>query len=582
VQQPVDAPALLGIERLLDRMPLAPRRRARARTALLMERVKLARFRGCWLLRLPTGSTLRTESKEIRLRSNLLRLTTAHFLQYGLFLLSWWLLGRGVLNGTIDRGWLLGWTLLLLSLIPLRLFASWTQGVTSTTVGAWLRRRLLRGALGIDREHLRQQGIGQHFGLVVESAAIESLAWSGGISAVFSLVELVLAMAVLWTGASVLPGVLLALSGAVLVVLGLQYLRERRLWTKDRVALTDQLLDSMVGHRTRLAQQPVEQWHPSEDVALTRYIQQSCAMDRSALRLTAFVPRAWMVVALAALIPTIASQPEPGRLAISMGGILLAHRSLRRIAAGLSNLAGALVAGEALRALVAAAPRRDLTASPSAAVRLHNSGNGLPESPALHARDIVFRYPKQVDPVLHGCTLSVPHGSRLLLEGASGAGKSTLAAILAGLQTPDGGLVLADGLDRSVVGKSGWRRRVVLAPQAHDNFLIGGSLAFNLLMGRAWPPQAADLSEAETICRELGLGDLLERLPGGLHQMVGETGWQLSQGERTRVFLARALLQDPDVLILDEALGALDPENVDRASRCVQKRARTVLAIAHA
>jgi ATP-binding cassette subfamily B protein len=101
-------------------------------------------------------------------------------------------------------------------------------------------------------------------------------------------------------------------------------------------------------------------------------------------------------------------------------------------------------------------------------------------------------------------------------------------------------------------------------------------------MGRQWPPQAADLTEAETICRELGLGDLLERLPGGLHQMVGETGWQLSQGERTRVFLARALLQNPDVLILDETLGALDPENVDRASRCLQKRARTVLAIAHA
>jgi ATP-binding cassette subfamily B protein len=158
VQQPVDAPALPDIERLLDRMTLAPEQRARARTALLMERVKLARFRGCWLLRLPTGSTLRSEGREIRLRSNLLRLMTAHFVQYGLFVLSWWLLGRGVLNGTIDRGWLLGWTLLLLSLIPFRLLATWTQGVTSTTVGAWLRRRLLRGALRIDREHLRQRG----------------------------------------------------------------------------------------------------------------------------------------------------------------------------------------------------------------------------------------------------------------------------------------------------------------------------------------------------------------------------------------------------------------------------------------
>ena len=63
--------------------------------------------------------------------------------------------------------------------------------------------------------------------------------------------------------------------------------------------------------------------------------------------------------------------------------------------------------------------------------------------------------------------------------------------------------------------------------------------------------------------------------------MIGETGWQLSQGERTRVFLARALLQKPEVLLLDESFSALDPENVDKTIRCVLRRASTVLAIAH-
>jgi ABC-type bacteriocin/lantibiotic exporter with double-glycine peptidase domain len=170
----------------------------------------------------------------------------------------------------------------------------------------------------------------------------------------------------------------------------------------------------------------------------------------------------------------------------------------------------------------------------------------------------------------------------LLVEGESGAGKTTLASILAGLEAPDSGLLLVDGLDRSILGTAGWRQRVVMAPQAHDNYLVTGSLAFNLLMGRRWPAQHGDLVEAEQICRELGLGDLLDRLPGGLHEMVGETGWRLSQGERTRVFLARALLQKPNLLVLDESFSALDAENVDRSIRCVVRRASTVVAAAHA
>jgi ABC-type multidrug transport system fused ATPase/permease subunit len=121
-----------------------------------------------------------------------------------------------------------------------------------------------------------------------------------------------------------------------------------------------------------------------------------------------------------------------------------------------------------------------------------------------------------------------------------------------------------------------------MAPQPHDNYVVSGTLAFNLLMGRRWPAQESDLIEAEQVCRELGLGELIDRMPGGLHQVVGETGWQLSQGERTRVFLARALLQRPELLVLDESFSALDPENVDRAVRCVTHRAPTVLAIAHA
>ena len=120
-----------------------------------------------------------------------------------------------------------------------------------------------------------------------------------------------------------------------------------------------------------------------------------------------------------------------------------------------------------------------------------------------------------------------------------------------------------------------------MAPQYHENHILTESLAFNLLMGRRWPPGEKDWVEAESVCRELGLGELLERMPAGLQQVVGETGWQLSQGERSRVFMARALLQGSGLVILDESFAALDPENLRQCLECVLKRSQTLMVVAH-
>lgn len=120
-----------------------------------------------------------------------------------------------------------------------------------------------------------------------------------------------------------------------------------------------------------------------------------------------------------------------------------------------------------------------------------------------------------------------------------------------------------------------------MVPQSHENYVFTGTLAFNLLMGRGWPPKTEDLIEAETICRELGLDEVIGRMPAGLFQMVGESGWQLSHGERSRLFIARALLQKADLMVLDECLSTLDPDNFFKALRCAHKRARALLVIAH-
>ncbi|MGZ3687151.1 MAG: ATP-binding cassette domain-containing protein, partial [Bdellovibrionota bacterium] len=86
---------------------------------------------------------------------------------------------------------------------------------------------------------------------------------------------------------------------------------------------------------------------------------------------------------------------------------------------------------------------------------------------------------------------------------------------------------------------------------------------------------------ATDVCRELGLGALLAKMPAGLFQHLGETGWQLSHGERSRLFLARAILSEAPLVILDESFGPLDPETYLDALECAKKRAPALIVVAH-
>jgi ATP-binding cassette subfamily B protein len=347
--------------------------------------------------------------------------------------------------------------------------------------------------------------------------------------------------------------------------------------------MTNDLVERMAGHRTRLAQEAPERWHDGEDQAVEHYLEDSNKMDRTAVRLMALVPRGWLVVGLIGLAPAfITGHSSTAALAIALGGLLLAYQALRKLAAGLWQLAGAAIAWKQVAPLFHAAARPQISGSPAFAVASEADSRQSANKPVvLEANDLVFRYRDRGEPVLRGCSLRVSAGDRLLLEGPSGGGKSTLASLMIGLRFPESGLLLLQGLDRQILGAEGWRRRVVAAPQFHENHILTGTFAFNLLMGRRWPPRLEDFKEAEALCRELGLGELLERMPAGMLQMVGETGWQLSHGERSRLFMARALLQGADLVILDESFAALDPETLRRCLQCVLDRASTLLVIAH-
>ncbi len=576
----LEEPLAPEIDRLLDDAGVTARRRPAAARELLARRLAGARVGGCWLLRLPAGAPFGRQLAEDGLPRLAVTAAVAHLVQQLLLVASWWMLGRGVLAGRVDSGWLVAWALLLVSMTPLRGAEQWSLARLTTRAGALLKRRLLAGALRLEPGETRSQGVGQFLGRVLDSEAFETLALSGGHLGLMAAVELVLALPILALGAG--GGWMVALLVAWTALagwLGWRYYGRRRDWTARRLAVTHDLVESLVGHRTRLAQLPPERWHEEEDRVVASYLEVSRRMDAEAARLRSLVPRGWLVVGMLGLAPAfVAGGQTVAPLAIGAGGVLFAYLALWKLTRGLADLSEAAIAWQQVAPLFRAAARPWPLEPPALAGAASRRD---PAEPLLEARELAFRYPGRAEPVLTGCELTVADGDRLLLTGASGSGKSTLAALVAGLRTPDSGLLLLDGLDRASLGADGWRRRVAAAPQFHDNHVLSETFLFNLLMGRDWPPSPAAVREAEEVCRAVGLGELLERMPAGLQQMVGESGWQLSHGEQSRLFVARALLQRAELVLFDESFAALDPASLRRAIDTVLERAPTVLVVAH-
>ncbi len=582
------APAAVAVDAPLDGLLTAAgiggARRERARQALLAERLQRARIGGLWLVRLPPGSGFRRQARMAGLPRNLLGFLTCYAVSYSLLLLSWGALGVGALQGRLVRDALIAWALLLLTLIPFRMVSVWSRAKLAVGTGALLKRRLLAGALKLRPEEIRHQGAGQLLGRVIESEAVETLALNGGFLAVAGLIETLLSAGVVAAGAGGALHVLL-LAAWLLVTgeLARRFFRRRKTWTRHRLDMTDALVEGLVGHRTRLVQENRELWHQEEDRFAESYVESSRRLDRSKALLLAVAPRGWLLVSLGGLLPAfLAGTGSSTLLALGVGGTLTAYRGFSKMSEGFSHLSGAILSWGYAGELFAAASRPESLGGAAASPPPPDEPEvrvGGP--PVLEALDLTYRHAGRNRPVLDGCTLRLARGDRILLEGPSGGGKSTLAALLTGLRDPEAGLILLDGLDRRTIGDPAWRRRVVLAPQFHENHVFTETLAFNLLMGRRWPPEEEDLAEAIEVCRELGLGGLLDRMPSRLQQIVGETGWQLSHGERSRLFMARALLQEAEVVVLDESFAALDPENLDQALDCALRRSPTLMVIAH-
>jgi ATP-binding cassette subfamily B protein len=239
---------------------------------------------------------------------------------------------------------------------------------------------------------------------------------------------------------------------------------------------------------------------------------------------------------------------------------------LRTIGQRVSTVQRGAAAGKRVVDVLEAAP----------AVVESRSPRPFPDRSEVRFENVRFGYADE-RPILDGLSLTIPEGESLALVGATGSGKSTVAALLARFYDPDRGRVTIGGVDLRDLRLEELRRGVGLVFE--ETFLFGDTVSGNV--GFAIPD--AEQEDIRRAARLAGAAEFVERLPEGYETVLGERGFSLSGGQRQRIAIARAILADPQVLILDDATSAVDAtkEHEIRAALSEVMAGRTTLVIAH-
>jgi ABC-type multidrug transport system fused ATPase/permease subunit len=211
-------------------------------------------------------------------------------------------------------------------------------------------------------------------------------------------------------------------------------------------------------------------------------------------------------------------------------------------------------------------------------VDINLAQSGKNSAGEIEFREVSFNYPSRPDfTVLKNVSFKVRPGETVALVGSSGSGKSTMASLILRFYDPSGGKVLVDGQDTKTMSLTELRRQIALVPQ--DVILFAGSIRDNIAYGR---PNATE-AEIEEAARKANALDFILSFPDQFKTLVGERGIQLSGGQRQRIAIARAVLKNPAILILDEATSSLDSESERLVQEALDKLmvGRTSVVIAH-
>jgi ABC-type multidrug transport system fused ATPase/permease subunit len=232
-------------------------------------------------------------------------------------------------------------------------------------------------------------------------------------------------------------------------------------------------------------------------------------------------------------------------------------------------------ASEGIFALLAERPEFPEPINPTR-VALPGPGE-ISDGPAIQFEHVTFGYDRGDRPALRDFDLQVRVGETVALVGASGAGKTTVVSLLLRYFTPQDGRVLIGGVDHRELASADLR--ALFATVSQDTYLFHASIAENLRMARPDADQAA----LEAATRAANVHDFISRLPDGYNTVVGDRGLRLSGGERQRIAIARALLKDAPILLLDEPTSSVDAENEEIIQEALRRLTvgRTTLVIAH-